>query len=111
MVILTIFPTCTVNHKLPSGPAVISTGPPPLGTEYSVIIPVVVILPILSVPYSANHRLPSGPVVIPFMLVPLVGSGYAVTAPAVVILPILSSKYSANQRLPSGPLVMATAPP
>ena len=53
-----------MNHRLPSGPAVIplSQGRLPPPTTYSVIEPPVVLRPILpSWPASVNHRLPSGP--------------------------------------------------
>ena len=56
----------SVNHRLPSGPAVIPSGSCWLPTRpYSVIVPLVVILPIKLLPDSVNHRLPSGPAVIP----------------------------------------------
>ena len=52
----------SVNHRLPSGPAVIASELLPFGSGNSVICPLGVMRPI-SVP-SVNHRLPSGPAVI-----------------------------------------------
>src|SRR4051812_49186668 len=53
----------SVNHRLPSGPAVMPRGLPTVGTVYSVIVPFGVILAILWAKLfdSVNHRLPSGP--------------------------------------------------
>src|SRR5437764_12015763 len=57
----------SVNHRFPSGPAVIPNGPladvSPL--ENSVIVPEVVIRPIRLADPSVNQRLPSAPAVIP----------------------------------------------
>ncbi len=59
-------PVCSVNHKLPSGPAVIASGSAPgvMPTLNSVTTPAVVMRPIRLKPRSVNHRLPSGPAVI-----------------------------------------------
>ena len=56
-----------MNHRLPSGPAVIDQGALfVVGTEYRVTVPLVVTFPILlALPLSVNHKFPSGPVVIP----------------------------------------------
>src|SRR5436309_2401970 len=60
-----LFPLTSVNHRLPSGPAVIPRGAlTAVGTGNSVIDPAVVIRPIWLPPISVNHRLPSGPAVI-----------------------------------------------
>ncbi len=56
----------SVNHRLPSGPAVMPTGPLlAVGVGNSVILPLVVMRPIRFVAFSVNHRLPSGPAVMP----------------------------------------------
>jgi hypothetical protein len=55
-----------VNHKAPSGPAVIPNGRlAGVVTGYSVITPAVLIRPILLLSVSVNHMAPSGPMVIP----------------------------------------------
>src|SRR5271157_3381020 len=61
-----LLPVNSVNQRLPSGPAVIPTGPllgvmPALN---SVTVPPGVIRPIRSPDCSVNQRLPSGPAVI-----------------------------------------------
>src|SRR5437879_5393405 len=58
-------PNRSVNHRLPSGPAVMRQGPlSAVGRGNSVITPAGVIRPILFPPISVNHKLPSGPVAI-----------------------------------------------
>src|SRR5947209_16081124 len=53
---------CSVNQRLPSGPAAMNTGERPGSVENSVIDPFGVIRPIaLVLPRSVNQRLPSGP--------------------------------------------------
>src|SRR5437899_5239044 len=102
-----LFPKYSVNHKLPSGPVVMSSGKLPLvGTGNSVITPAGVILPILSPPPSANHKLPSGPLVMSCGRLPLVGMGNSVFTPAVVILPIWFPEVSVNHGFQSGPAVI-----
>src|ERR1700733_1782357 len=62
----------------PAGPAVIPTGSFFVGVAYSVVVPLVVIFPILSLPSrpgSVNHILP-GPAVIPHGRLP-VGREYS----------------------------------
>ena len=77
-------PPHSVNHKFPSGPAVmLSTLLLAVGTGYSVMVPLGVILPILFPPASVNHRLPSGPAVMPVGSLEAVGTGYSVTVPVV----------------------------
>ena len=87
----------SVNHRLPSAPAAISTGMLPLvkPLENSVIAPAGVIRPIAGVagvagvPGSVNHTFPSGPAAIPPGLLPLVKPVVnSVIAPSGVIRPI-----------------------
>src|SRR6267378_1775171 len=105
--ILPTFVAFSVNHMLPSGPAVIASGTLRLvGVEYSVITPAEVILPTLFPVTSVNHKLPSGPAVIRIGVALLVGIGNSVITPAVVILPTLFPADSANHRLPSGSAVI-----
>ena len=56
-----------MNQRLPSGPAVIPSGPllAVMRCVNSVMVPAGVIRPILLPVYSVNQRLPSGPAVIP----------------------------------------------
>src|SRR5437773_1075765 len=83
-----LFAEYSVNHRLPSGPAVMLYSAL-LGVETgnSVITPAVVIRPILLPVPSVNHRLPSGPAVMEFGPPPTVGIGNSVITPAGVILP------------------------
>ncbi len=57
-------PSASVNHRLPSGPAVMASGPEPGVTGNSVMKPEGVIFPIRLL-VSVNQRLPSGPATIP----------------------------------------------
>src|SRR5262249_49619155 len=50
-----------VNHKAPSGPAVIPTGPEIVGSVKMVISPLAVMRPIELLPGLVKHRGPSGP--------------------------------------------------
>jgi hypothetical protein len=96
VVIRPIAPLRSVNHRAPSGPAVMASAPPlGSGTGNAVITPAVVMRPILLlVPSKVNHRAPSGPATMP-RGVPLAellieaGSGYSVKtcAPTLVIHP------------------------
>lgn len=89
---------------MPQGPAL------NVAIVYSVIVPLVVILPIMPAMarFSANHRLPSGPAAIPYGCELAVGVEYStIGAPLVLIFPILLLPNSVNQRLPSGPVVMS----
>jgi hypothetical protein len=105
-----LLPITSVNHKAPSGPAVIPTGwLAAVGIEYSVTMPVVLIRPILLPPVSVNHNAPSGPDVMFCGLLEAVRTGYSVMTAAVVILPILFPPSSANHKAPSGPAVMLYA--
>src|ERR1035441_2195555 len=63
-----LLPVYSVNHRLPSKPAVIAARVATLlavGTGNSMMAPVVVMRPILLAAISTNHRLPSGPAQIP----------------------------------------------
>src|SRR5262245_27375207 len=80
-----LFPSASVNHSAPSGPAVIPPGAlPAVGIGYSVKVPLVVMRPILFPTCSVNHRAPSGPAVIPQGLLPGVGVAYSVIRLAAV---------------------------
>ncbi len=73
----------SVNHRLPSGPAVMPTGPLlAVGVGNSVILPLVVMRPIRFVAFSVNHRLPSGPAVMPKGPLLAVGVENSVMVPA-----------------------------
>jgi len=92
---------CSVNHKLPSGPAAIAKGAAPVGVANSVTTPAVVIVPTLLLDGSVNHRLPSGPAVIPFVDRPTCIR--LVVLPARVIFPTSEPLDSVNQIFPSDP--------
>lgn len=77
----TLSPFCSVNQRLPSGPAAIPNGLLVLGTVYSVKTPAVVTLATLF-KNSANHRFPSGPdAMLSGTLA--VGAAYSVISPTV----------------------------
>jgi len=102
-------PPASVNHRLPSGPAVMAEGAAPavMPALNSVTTPAGVIRPIRSLKYSVNHRFPSGPAVMAKGDAPAVIPALnSVTTPAGVIRPIRSPLNSVNYRLPSGPAVM-----
>src|SRR5260221_34035 len=105
-------PLTPANQTLPSGPAVISPGPPlAVGTGNSVMVPLGVMRPILLPLASVNQRLPSGPAVIPAPYCPSnalldAGRENSVVVPLVVMRPILLLPLSVNQRLLSGPAVI-----
>src|SRR5437763_734208 len=81
-----LLPPCSVNQRLPSGPAVIPSGPLPyVGRGNSVIMPLVLMRPILLPSGSVNQRLPSGPAVIPHGPLADVGTGNSVMFPAGVV--------------------------
>src|SRR5688572_8539447 len=96
-----------VNHRAPSGPAVMPNGYLVLGVANEVIAPAVVMRPIEPRRglLLVNHRAPSGPAVISSGLM-MLGCVKMVTAPAVVIRPIESQYEMVNQRAPSGPVVI-----
>src|SRR6202521_5124883 len=99
------------TQRLPSGPAVMSSVKlPAVGTEYSVMTPAGVILPILLAAFSVNQMLPSGPLVIPPGLLLAVGIENSVNVPSSVILPILFALL-VNHRLEPGPETMSVAAP
>src|SRR5260221_13071601 len=63
---------CSVNQRLPSGPAVMAKGPPvAVGTTYSVNIPAGVTFAMRLPTGSLNHRLPPAPAVTPAQPRPL----------------------------------------
>ena len=75
-----------------------------VGTGYSVRRPAVVILAILSPPYSVNHSARSGPVTITLGSLSGVGGRYwLVTLPSSFIRSTLLLDHSVNQTAPSGP--------
>src|SRR5215469_541506 len=105
------FPGISVNHRFPSGPAVITRGCPPAVTGYSVTAPVEgtsrPIAPVAAVVRrSVNHTLPSDPTATEVGLLAAVGTGYSVIDPSSVIWPTLLPCVSANQIAPSPPTVI-----
>src|SRR5258706_9649582 len=98
----------SVNHMLPSGPAVIPAGSAfGDGIGYSDTPPIGVTRPIaLVAPASVNQRLPSGPAA---MLNgrPAEGIPNSVIVPVGVTRPMACASCSTNQTLPSGPPAMA----
>jgi hypothetical protein len=116
-----LFPTPleAVNHRLPSGPAVMPEGAElPVGRVNSVRVPAGVIRPMAPtelfplVPEPVNHRLPSGPTVMPEDEELPVGRVNSVRVPAGVICPMKFAPglSPVNHRLPSGPTVMPPVP-
>src|SRR5947207_672189 len=95
----------SVNHRFPSGPVVIVTGPvPPRGN--SVTAPDGAIRPTCPpLPESVNHMLPSGPAAMPLAAARF-GCWNSVAAPDGVMRPTFPKNDSANHRLPSGPAAM-----
>ena len=62
-----LFPTLSVNHMFPSGPAaMISGNPPTVGISNWEMMPAVVIRPILPLRPIVNQRAPSGPAPMPY---------------------------------------------
>src|SRR5215469_4795556 len=105
------FPGISVNHRFPSGPAVITRGCPPAVTGYSVTAPVEgtsrPIAPVAAVVRrSVNHTLPSDPTATEVGLLAAVGTGYSVIDPSRVIWPTLLPCVSANQIAPLPPTVI-----
>ena len=95
----------SVNHRLPSAPAVMSYGAEPAGTAASktVIVPPMVIWPIAAAALaSVNHRFPSAPTVMPCGWAPAgMPAENSVTTPEGVMRPMRPAR-SVNQRFPSG---------
>ncbi len=63
-----LLPVVSVNQRLPSGPAVMASGPEPVAREPNwAMTPEVEMRPIWETPtlFSTNQRLPSGPAVMP----------------------------------------------
>src|SRR5215470_12323358 len=106
----------SVNHRLPSGPAVMPAGLlASVGMGNSVIAPAGVIRPMwltpfVSAPDSTNQRLLSGPLVMPCGRLSVVGIEVSVIVPSVAMRPILLPKNSVNHNAPSGPGVMLAGP-
>src|SRR5665213_2862584 len=101
-------PDSSTNHKAPSGPIVMSPGPLfGRGRGNSVITPLDVMRPILSVLYSENQILPSPPAA--SARGPLFGVGgvNSLITPLGVMLPTLPAANMPNQILPSSPRAMA----
>src|SRR5262245_61622755 len=102
----------SVNHTLPSGPAVTALTVTKLSGRLNVANwPAGVIRPMAgenSSPPLVNHRLPSGPAVM--VPAPPKGGANSVTWPLGVMRPIAPATGSVNQTLPSGPAVTAVAP-
>src|SRR5260370_1454553 len=104
-----LFPSSSVNQRLPSGPAVMPNGlqpnlcPQVVGRGNKVELPAVVMRPMLFPKAKVNHRLPSGPAVMPAFVVG--GVGNWVILP-VGVLRLMFPTTSVNHRLPSGPAVM-----
>src|SRR5262245_17410615 len=110
VILPTLLPPNSANHKLPSGPAVIPNGAlPTVGMGYSEITPDgVILLTLLPVKLlSTNHKLPSAAAAMPRASLPGVGITNSVITPAGVIRPTLFALDSVNQRLPSWPVVIA----
>ena len=79
----------SVNQSAPSGPAATAAGRlAAVGIANSVMLPVIVMRPILSVACSVNHSAPSGPRAIPAGALKAVGGANSVKLPVVVIRPI-----------------------
>src|SRR5260370_1307310 len=86
----TLLANSSINHRLPSGPVVISIGwLVAVGMGYSVKLPEGVTLATLLPKNSVNHRFPSGPAVIPVGWLLAVGMGYSVKLPEGVTLATL----------------------
>src|SRR5208337_3807211 len=91
-----LLPLSSVNQRLPSGPAVISTGVlPGVGIAYSAMMPAGVIRPIRLALLSVNQRLPSGPAVI--STGSLLGIG-----PLMVVGIAYSAMVPVGRRVPDG---------
>jgi hypothetical protein len=108
----------SVNHRLPSGPSVMLSGPvsfsrvvnsviAPLGEIRPIVSPLPFLLPL---PYSVNQRLPSGPMTMSFGPLSGSGRGNSVTAPVGEMRAILSAANSVNHTFPSGPGAIPLAP-
>src|SRR5262249_6464534 len=107
-------PAPSVNHRAPSGPVVMPSGPGDPGTANSTscklsAVAVVGMRPIFFDVNSVNHSAPSGPVVMECKM-PSALIGNSVMLPPVVIRPILPPA-SVNHSAPSGPVVIAEGRP
>src|SRR5205809_52725 len=83
-----LLPACSVNQRLPSGPAAIPIGLLAVETENSVNVPLGLMRPILLPSNSVNQRLPSGPAAIPIGPLWAVGTENSVIAPLGLMRPI-----------------------
>ncbi len=88
-----IRPSCSANHRFPSGPATMPAGEEGgqakgSSSKNSVITPDSVILPTMPCPVSVNQRFPSWPAVIPVHQLLAVGVMKIVTMPVGVIRPM-----------------------
>ena len=93
------------NQMLPSGPAIIASGPAfGVGRGNSVIVPPVVMRPILLPVFSANQNAPSGPSMMPIGVAFGVGRSNSVNAYVLgSSRPIFEAPLSQNHRQPSRP--------
>src|SRR2546423_15272193 len=96
-------PLNSVNHRLPSGPAVMPNGLQPnlfphlVGRGNEAKLPPMVMRPMLFPKDKVNHRLPSGPAVIAGG--PLGEAWRAVTRPAEAVRTMLEMLTFAKQKL------------
>ena len=101
-------PFNSMNHMLPSAPAVMSPGPESgRGNANSVTTPAIVMRPILLAWNSENQMLPSGPAASARGPLNGVGISNSVMTPAGVMRPILPAANMPNQMLPSAPSAIA----
>ena len=96
------------NHRLPSGPATMPSGPAPgVLSANSVIAPAVVMRPILLPAFSQNQNAPSGPGMMPIGLAFGVGVSNSVKRPlSGSSRPIFDVPLSQNHSWRSGPYTM-----
>src|SRR2546421_2809461 len=107
-----MFPTCSGNQTLPSGPAVGRRGRLfAVGIGNSVMAPAGVTTATWLALFSVNQTFPSDPLAIPPTPALGVGIGNSPSKrPPVVIRPMLLLPGSPIHRLPSDPTVMLLAP-
>src|SRR5206468_10185087 len=100
-----------LNHRLPSGAAIMSRGSDLAVSLNSSILPVFgASRPTRSAWLSVNHTFPPPSNAIPYGAAPGVGTGNSVISPLGVMRATLSAAISANQTLPSGPRRDAARP-
>jgi hypothetical protein len=108
-----LLPLNSVNHKFPSGPAVMPVSAlVGVMTGKSVIVfgLFVRMRPTRFAVCSVNHMLPSDPAAMPDGPLGLVGKAKSVIVPVGVIRSMRLPKNSTNQRFPSGPAAMLNGP-